>query len=83
MKRKTEREQANLKRMKKQKTDESKSQADSAKSAEDDTDLPDSATVDEYIPESVKTKPKPDRHCTKMAICLSSLAKASIGPELY
>ena len=68
LKRKAEREEANLKRMKKQNTNESKGQANSAKSAKDDTDLSDSAVVDEYIPESVKTKPKKDRqisHCQK------------------
>jgi len=56
LKRKAEREEANLKRMKNQKTHESTSQAYSAKSAEDNTysdiDI-DCATVDEYIPESV------------------------------
>jgi len=77
LKRKAEREEANLKRMKTQKTDESTSQAYSAKSAEDDTDSDtdtDSATVDEYIPESVKTTPKPERQCQKMTISLPSLA---------
>jgi hypothetical protein len=76
LKRKAERQQANLKRMKKQKTDQSQSKADSS---EDDTDSSDSSTVDEYIPESVKrqkTKPKSDRHCQKMTISLPSLAKA-------
>ena len=51
------------------KTDESKSQADSSESAEDDTDSSDSATVDEYIPESVKTNSNPvatpERQCKK------------------
>jgi len=68
--------------MKKQKTDESKSQAGSAKSAEDDTDLLDSAAVDEYILESVKTKPKPYRHCQKKTISLPSLAKACDRTEV-
>jgi len=56
LKRIAEREEANLKRMKKQKTDESTSQGYSAKSAEDNTDSDidiDCAIVDEYIPESV------------------------------
>jgi len=64
LKRIAEREEANLKRMKKQKTDESTSQGYSAKSAENNTDSDidtDGATVDEYIPESVKTTPKPER----------------------
>jgi len=50
LKRKAERKQANLERMKKQKTDGSKCQADSTKRAEDDTDSSDNDTVDEYIP---------------------------------
>jgi len=80
LKRKAERQKANLKRMRKRKTDgdASKSQADSCESTEYDTDSSDSATVDEYIldPESVKTKPKPDRQCNKMTISLPSLPKA-------
>lgn len=76
LKRKAEREEANLKLMKKQKTNES-IQAFSAKSAEDNTDSDtDTDTVDEYLPESVKTTPKPDRQCQKMTISLPSLAKA-------
>jgi len=83
LKRKAEREEANLKRMKKQKTDESTSQAYSAKSAEDNTDSDidiDCATVDEYIPESVKTTPKPERRCQKTTNSHYSL-KLAIGPE--
>lgn len=76
LKRKAEREEANLKLMKKQKTNES-IQAFSAKSSEDNTDSDtDTDTVDEYLPESVKTTPKPDRQCQKMTISLPSLAKA-------
>ena len=63
LKRKAEGEEA--KRRKMRKTDESKSQADSSESAEDDTDSSDSATVDVCFPESVKTKPKPERECKK------------------
>jgi hypothetical protein len=48
LKRKAERVQANLKRMKKQKTDESKGQADSAKSDEDDTDSSDSLSINTF-----------------------------------
>ena len=40
-----------------QKTDKRKSQADSDVSAEEDTH----SSNDEYVPEPVKTKPKPDR----------------------
>jgi len=80
LKRKVERKEANLKQMRKRKTDgdASKSQADSAESTEYDTGSSDSATVDEYIPDpkSVKTKPKPDRQCQKMRISLLFLAKA-------
>src|SRR6218665_3306023 len=57
LKRIAERQEANLKRMNKLKTDESKSQADSDVSAEDDT----YSSNNEYVPVSVKTKPKPDR----------------------
>jgi len=48
LKRKAEREETNLKRMRKWKTNghTSKSQADSAESTEYDTDSSDSATVD-------------------------------------
>ena len=42
---KAEREHANFKRMKQPKTDESKRQADSVESTEDDMDSSDSATV--------------------------------------
>jgi len=79
LKRKAQREEANLKRMKKQKADESTSRAYSAKSAEDNTDGDtdtDSATVDEHIPESVKTTPKPERQCQKMTVSLPSRTKA-------
>ena len=65
--------------MTKQKTYESTSQAYSVKSGEDDTDSDtdnDSATVEEYNPESVKTTPTPDRHCQKMTITIPSHAKA-------
>ena len=48
LKRKAEREQANLKRMKKQKTDETKNQPDSAKSADDDTDSSDSLSISTF-----------------------------------
>ena len=80
LKRRAEIQEANLKRMKKQKTDgdATKGQADYAESTEYDTDSSDSVTVDEYIrdPESVMTKPKPDRQCKKMTISQPSLAKA-------
>lgn len=81
LKRKAEREEANSKRIKKQKTDESTSQVRSAKSDEVDTDSDtdtnnDSVTVEDYIPESLKTTRKLDRECQKMTISLPSLAKA-------
>ena len=80
MKRKAEREEAHLNRIKKQTTDERKRQADSTESAEDDTDRAedDTDSADDIIPESVKAKttPKPDRQCQKMTISLPSLAKA-------
>jgi len=69
--------------LKKQKTDgdANKSQTDSAESMEDESDSSDSATVDEYIPDSIKTKPKPERQCQKMTISLPSSLKLVIEPE--
>src|SRR6218665_1646400 len=71
LKRKAERQEANLKRMKKLNTDESKSQADSDVSAKYDTH----SSNDEYVPEPVKTKPEPDRQIKIMTKSLLSLAK--------
>src|SRR6218665_1049049 len=61
LKRKGERQEANLKRIKKLKTDERKSQADSNVNAEDDTH----SSNNEYVSEPVKTKPNPDRRSPK------------------
>src|SRR6218665_927414 len=58
--------------MKKLNTDESKSEADSDVSAEYDTH----SSNDEYVPEPVKTKPKPDRQIKIMTKSLPSFAKA-------
>jgi len=76
LKRTAERKQASLNRIKKQKTNECKSLINSDKNVEDDTDSSDSATIDDYIPKSLKTKPKPDRQYKKMTISLPSLSKA-------
>jgi len=79
LKRKAEKKEANLKWVKKQKTDESTSQAYSAKSAKNDAESStdaDSAIVDEYIPESVKTTSKWNCQCQKMTTSLPSLTTA-------
>ena len=61
--------------MKKLKTDENKSQADSDVSAEDDTH----SSNDEYVPEPVKAKPKSDRQSkTISTITRKSLRSDSI-----
>ncbi len=63
--------------MKKNKTDESKSQTDSAESSESEGDIDSSENVhvDEYVT-PVRTNLKKDHHSRKMTVSLPSLSKA-------